>query len=73
MIIELRIPCSEDQLDIIEDFLMMGEELGTPPDERAWIISHVKKKHPTGKVLGADLDVVEGEWALRVETGESKL
>jgi hypothetical protein len=67
MIHEFRIQCSEDQLDIIEDFLVSGGELGMQPDERAWIIAHAKKKYPTGKVIGADLDVVEGEWAVKVE------
>lgn len=65
--IELRFSCSEDQLDIIEDHLVFGDELGTPPDERAWIIANVKKQYPTGKVLSADLDVVEGEWFVKVE------
>jgi hypothetical protein len=66
-VIQLKIPCSQDQLDVIEEFLLHGLELGIQPDERAWIIAHVKKQHPTGRVTSADLNLAEGEWVVQVE------
>jgi hypothetical protein len=62
----LTIDCSPDQLDIIEDHLLEGGEIGMPPDERHWMIAQARKQHPTCKILGADLDLENGKWILTI-------
>lgn len=64
---EIRVPCSPDQLDVIESYLLEGTELGMQPDERAWIIANVRKQHPSARVVGADLDLAEGEWVVQLQ------
>jgi hypothetical protein len=66
--IELQIPCSPEQLDVIADHLVDGAELGMQPDERVWIISQVRKQYPTAKVVHADLDLGDGEWTVKIVT-----
>ena len=65
--IELRVPCSPDQEDVIADHLLNGTALGMQPDERAWIIAQTRKVYPTGRVTAADLDVGEAEWVIQVQ------
>lgn len=65
--IELRIPCSPEQEDVIADHLFLGQALGMLPDERAWIIAHVHKQHPSGRVMAADLNIVAAQWIVQVQ------
>ena len=58
----IRVECSPEQLDVIEDHLLYGKELGLQPDERAWMLSKARAKYPTCKIVSADL--AEGEWVL---------
>lgn len=67
-ILSLSIPVSPDQLEAIADHLLEGKELGMVADERAWMLSHARKKHWGCKVLAADLDIEEGTWMLTLET-----
>ena len=63
---EIRIPCSPEQEDVIADHLLSGDQLGMQPDERAWILSNVRKLHPAAKVISADLDLADCQWVLQV-------
>lgn len=38
-----------------------------PPDERAWMLAHVRKKYPTAKIKGAELDLEKASWVLSLE------
>lgn len=64
MSVTLKIDCSPEQLDVIEDHLLYGKELGLLPDERAWMLSHARKAYPTCKIVSADLDLENGKWTL---------
>ena len=66
--IELRIPCSEEQCDVLFDFAIGNGELGMLPDERAWILSNVRKQYPKAKVVSADLDIPNATWVTQVTT-----
>jgi len=66
--LELRIPCSPEQEEVIADHLLFGQQLGMQPDERAWIVSRIKKQYPTAKVIAADLDLANAEWVVTVTT-----
>jgi hypothetical protein len=63
---KLVIDCSPEQLDVIEDHLLYGKDLGVLPDERAWMLSKARQKFPTCKIVSADLDIAEGEWVLNL-------
>ena len=65
--IELSIPCSPDQEDVIADHLLSGKQLGMQPDERAWIIANVRRQYPTGIVRSADLNLAESTWVVQVQ------
>jgi hypothetical protein len=65
--IELKIPCSPDQEDVIVDHFTLGKQLGMLPDERAWITAHVRKHYPFSKILAADLDTNDAEWVVQIE------
>lgn len=65
--LELEIPCSPEQEDVIADHLISGSVLGILPDERAWIISYVRKKYPTAKIKSADLDLSEAIWLVQFD------
>ena len=67
MKVELIIPCSPEQTEIIEDHLLEGRELGLQPDERAWMLAQARKKYPTCKILGAMLYVADAEWNLTLD------
>ena len=62
----LRIKCSNEQLDVIEDHLLTGAELGVLPDERHWMLAQVRKLHPEAKIKSANLDLENGEWELEI-------
>lgn len=65
--VELRIPCSPEQEEVIADHLFEEKELGMQPDERAWIISQVRKRAGNVRILGAELDVGSAEWIVQVQ------
>jgi hypothetical protein len=65
--LELQIPCSPEQEDVIADHLISGSALGILPDERAWIISYVRKQYPTAKIKSADLDLSEAIWLVQFD------
>ena len=65
---KLIIDCSPDQLDVIEDHLLDGKDIGMVSDERQWMIAQARKQHPTCKILGADLDLENGKWILNINT-----
>lgn len=64
---ELRFDCSPEQEEVIADHLLLGHELGMQPDERAWILHHVRKVYPGGRVKSADLDLENAQWVVQVE------
>lgn len=64
---ELRFRCSPDQEEVIADHLLLGYELGMQPDERAWILKHVDRLSPGGKVKKAMLDIENAEWVVTVD------
>jgi len=64
---ELRIPCSPDQEDVVVDHMLSGAALGMQPDERAWIMAHVRKHNSRARVLSADLDLETAEWVLQLQ------
>ena len=59
---EVRVPISPEQEDVLVDHAMGLGPLAMQPDERAWIRAQVAKKHPGKKITGADLDIQRGEW-----------
>jgi len=65
----LVIDCSPEQMDVIADHLLDGKEIGMLPDERHWMMAQARKKFPKCKILGADLDVMNGEWVLEINEG----
>lgn len=65
---KLIIDCSPDQLDVIEDHLLDGKDIGMVSDERQWMIAQARKQYPTCKILGADLDLENGKWILNINT-----
>lgn len=67
MSIDLEIRVSQDQEDAIIDHLFEGKELGVVADEKAWMLSHARKKYPGCKILGADLDIKKMAWTLTIE------
>lgn len=67
--IELIIPCSPEQEEVIADHLFLGYALGMQPDERAWIIAHIVKQQPTGRVTSADLNIADATWTVQVSLG----
>lgn len=64
--LEIKVPCSPEQEDVIADHLLFGGELGILPDERAWIKNHVQKRHPEGRVVTAQLDLENAQWIVEV-------
>lgn len=67
MTINLTIPISPDQEDVLFDHVMYGAELGVVVDERAWMMAHAQKAHPGCKLLAADLNLAEGVWVLTLK------
>lgn len=63
----ITIPVSPEQAEVIVDCLIEGEEVGLLPDERAWMLSHARKRHPNCKILGADLDIPAAAWVLTLQ------
>lgn len=66
MQVEVTVPCSPDQEDVIADHLLHGKELGILPDERAWIKHQVRAQHQDGIVVGAQLDIGNAVWIVQV-------
>jgi len=66
-VIELKIPVSPDQEDVIADYILEGGELGMVPDERAWMLAHARKIYPGCKILAADLNIEDVQWTLSLE------
>jgi hypothetical protein len=58
----ITVPCSPEQEDILADHLLFNQELGILPDEKAWILSSVRKHYPNAKILNAELQLDEGVW-----------
>jgi hypothetical protein len=67
-VIQLSIPVSPEQEDVIADHLFGGKELGMLPDERAWMLNHARKKHPTCKIVKAELVIESAQWLLTLAT-----
>ena len=63
---KLTVSCSQEQLDIIEDYLLGYGELGALPDERSWMLAQARKIHPACRIQSADLNLVEGQWDLDI-------
>lgn len=53
---------SEEQLDIIEDHLLFGAELGVVPDERVFLYKQLHKKFYGAKIVSANLDLKKLKW-----------
>lgn len=66
--IELTVPVSPEQEDVIADHVLHGAELGLLPAERTWMVAQARKVHPNCKVMGADLDILNVTWMLKLET-----
>jgi hypothetical protein len=66
----IRFPCSPEQAEIIADHFIEGKDIGMLPDERAWIISNVQKQRPGYRVLGAEMSLVDAEWAVQIMSPE---
>jgi len=62
---ELRVPCSPEQEDVIADHVLYDTELGMLPDERAWILSRIRKI-TDAKIISANLDIVKAEWVVTI-------
>lgn len=67
MIEEITIPVSPEQKDAIMYCVLMEEEIGMVPDERVWMVTNARKKHPDCKVTAADLDSANMQWLLTIE------
>jgi hypothetical protein len=64
---QLVIPCSPEQEDVIADHLLAGAALGVLPDERAWMFAAVRKLQPTANILSANLDLVNAQWVVEIK------
>ena len=64
---EARIPISPDQEDVLFEHALTDGPLAVQPDERAWIRAQIAKKHPGMKIVGADLDILKGEWVVTLQ------
>ena len=62
----IEIPCSQDQLDIIENHALNDGELGMDRDEKIWIANHVRGKHRNAKILSAHLNIEDGVWEVQI-------
>ena len=71
MTVEITIPVSPEQAEVIVDSLIEGTDVGLLPDERAWMLSHARKLHPGCKILGADLDIPTATWTLTLNSTET--
>ena len=63
---KLTIPCSPEQIEVVADHLLEGNELGVLPDERAWMISYARKKIPNCRIVAAELNLENAEWNLTI-------
>ncbi len=64
---EIRIPCSPEQKDIILDYILYDSELGMLPDERNWMLNYITKKVGNVKILKAELVIDDCEWKIEYE------
>lgn len=65
--VEVKIPCSPEQEEIIFDHAINNGPLGILPDERAWILNNVRKLGHHGKIQSADLDLTEAQWVVSIQ------
>lgn len=63
---KIEVDCSPEQLDVIADHFLEGNQLGMQPDERAWMLAQVRKQNQAYRILSADLDEYNGKWILEV-------
>ena len=61
------IPVSPEQEEVITEHVFNRGELGVVNDEKAWMLSHARKKYPGCKIVGADLNIPTLEWDLTIE------
>ena len=64
---ELRVPVSPEQEEVIADHLFKGTELGLLPGERAWMIGQARKVHAGCRIKAADLDIENATWVLTLD------
>ena len=65
--INIRVPCSPEQEDVIADHAIMGSALGVLPDERQWMLAQAQQQSPGCKIVAADLDIENAMWELTVD------
>ena len=62
----IEVPCSQDQLDIIENYALNNGELGMDRDERIWISNYIRSKYRNAKIVGAHLNIEDGVWEVQI-------
>ena len=67
MIKEITLPCSEDQIFMIEEHIFKNVLLEILPSERIRLYELIKKKHPNSKILKAHLDLEKIKWLITLE------
>jgi hypothetical protein len=67
MIKEITLPCSEDQIFMIEEHIFKNVLLEILPSERIRLYELIKKKYPNSKILKAHLDLEKIEWLITLE------
>lgn len=65
--IEMTVPVSPEQQEVIADYALGDGELGLLPDERQWMIAQARKKHPGCVIKAADLNLHDLTWVLSIE------
>lgn len=63
----ITISVSPEQEEVITEHVFNGGELGVVADEKVWMLSQARKKHPGCKILAADLNIPTLEWDLTIE------
>lgn len=61
-----ELPCSFEQENIIADHIFYGNALGILPIEKERISIYLKKQHPGGTLVKAELIMEDAKWLLHV-------
>ena len=62
----IQVPCSQDQMDIIENHALNDGEMGMDRDEKIWIVNHVRAKYRNAKIIRAHLNIPDGLWEVEI-------
>lgn len=65
--VQMTIPVSPEQEDIIFDHAFYDSELGILPDEKVWVYRKMRKKYPNGRLVESKLSIADYTWILTVE------